>query len=344
MKGFGSDNHASVHPKIFEGLIQANVEHAPSYGTDDKTVAVEKKFSDLFQTQTKTFFVFNGTAANVLALMSFCDSFNSVLVSDCSHLENDECAAPEIMGRVKLKVLPSTDGKLKIETLKAALIRRGDQHYSQIKGVSLTQPTEVGTCYTVEEIKEIASWAHQNNLYVHIDGARLANAIYRLGVSYYEMLTATGVDVVSFGGTKNGFMFGEAVVVLNPFLGQNLKYQRKQLCQLPSKSRFIAAQFEKYLNNNLWKEIAEHSCRMADLLCERLQNHSEIKIHYSCQANSVFASFPNSWIKPLKESKFFYVWDERTRVCRLMMSWDTTISDIEEFCLCINNLKTQGVL
>jgi len=339
MKGFGSDNHAAVHPKIFEGLLEANVEHAPSYGTDEWTLKVEKKFSDLFQTQTNTFFVFNGTAANVLSLMSFCDSFHSVLVSDCSHLENDECAAPEIMGRVKLKTLPSENGKLTLEALKSALIRRGDQHYSQVKGISLTQPTEVGTCYSIEEIKEIAMWAHQNNLYLHIDGARLANAIYRLKTSYYEMLTATGVDVLSFGGTKNGFMFGEAVVVLNPFLGKNLKYQRKQLCQLPSKSRYIAAQFDKYLDQELWRKIAEHSCKMADFLNEKLKRFKEVQIHYPCQANSVFASFPNSWIKSLKDCKFFYVWDEKTRICRLMMSWDINENDIDEFCSCIEKLR-----
>jgi threonine aldolase len=339
MKGFGSDNHASVHPTIFQGLVAANLNHAPSYGTDEWTMAAEKKISNLFQTQTKSFFVFNGTAANVLSLMSFCDSYNSVLVSDCSHLENDECGAPEIIGRVKLKVLPSVDGKLKLETLKAALVRRGDQHYSQIKGISLTQPTEVGTCYTIQEIKEISTWAHQNNLYLHIDGARLANAVIGLQTSYYEMLTATGVDVVSFGGTKNGFMFGEAVVILNPFLGQNLKYQRKQLCQLPSKSRYIAAQFNMYLDQNLWEVIARQSCKMANLLNKRLQSYNEVKIHYPCEANSVFASFPNSWIKSLKESKFFYVWDEHTKVCRLMMSWDISENDINEFCSCIESLR-----
>ncbi|MEQ1666598.1 MAG: beta-eliminating lyase-related protein, partial [Bdellovibrionales bacterium] len=213
----------------------------------------------------QVFFVFNGTAANVLALRFLAERHQSVLCSDISHLNIDECGAPEFFVG-KLIPIKHSQGKISLSQLKEALIRRGDQHYSQIKVISLTQPTELGTCYSLNELKEITDWAHQNQLYVHLDGARLSNALIELKCTFKEMTTDLNIDIVSFGGTKNGLMMGEAILVLNPELSQSskqkLKYLRKQSAQLPSKTRFIAAQFSKYLENNLYHEIAGHSCAM----------------------------------------------------------------------------------
>lgn len=334
MKGFGSDNHSGVHPELLKSIIECNVEHAPSYGTDGDSYAAIKSFKKLFGSQTEVFFVFNGTAANTLALRFLCDRHESILCSEVSHLNVDECGAPEFFAG-KLIPLPHTNGKISLETLEKSLIRKGDQHYSQARVVSLTQPTELGTCYSLEEIKAIADWAHRNQLYLHIDGARLTNALIQLQCSFQEMTTDLGVDIVSFGGTKNGLMMGEAILVLNTELAksskQKLKYIRKQAAQLPSKTRFIASQFHRYLQNNLYLEIAGHSCSMAQKLHEALKNIPELKITCPRQSNAVFVVIPKEWIKALKDKYFFYVWDEKTFECRIMTSWDTQAEEVEGF-------------
>lgn len=330
MKGFGSDNHSGVHPELMNAIQRANVEHAPSYGTDDHSEAAMQSFKKLFGQQTKTYFVFNGTACNVLALKSVMKSHEAVLCSTVSHLNMDECGAPEFFAG-KLITLPHTNGKLGLDTLKAALIRKGDQHYSQPRVVSLTQPTELGTCYSLEEIKSICDWAHTEGLFVHIDGARIANAIHFLNCTFKQMTTDLGVDIVSFGGTKNGLMMGEAILVLNPNLATDLKYIRKQAAQLPSKTRFIAAQFQTYLETELYKKISTHACAMAERLYQGLQNISHIEITNPRQSNGVFVKIPQPWVKVLREKFFFYVWDETTFECRLMTTWDTTEPQIDEF-------------
>lgn len=224
---------------------------------------------------------------------------------------------------------------MSLSSLQNELIRKGDQHFSQVRVVSLTQPTELGTCYSLQEIKAIVDWAHSQNLYVHIDGARLTNALLELNCTYKQMTTDLGIDVVSFGGTKNGLMMGEAIVVLNPTLAQkakhDLKYIRKQAAQLPSKTRFIAAQFARYFENDLHLNIARHSCAMAEKLYQDLKSLQKVQITLPRQSNAVFAVFPKSWVKPLREHFFFYVWDEKTFECRLMTSWDTQESDIDSF-------------
>lgn len=334
MKGFGSDNHSGVHPELLKALLTANSEHAPSYGTDTFSEAAIRKFKSHFGDQTEVFFVFNGTAANVLALRFLCERHESILCSDGSHLHVDECGAPEFFAG-KLLPLPHRHGKISLADLQAALIRKGDQHYSQIRVVSLTQPTEMGTCYSLAELKEITDWAHQNQLHVHLDGARLTNALIELNCSFREMTTDLGIDVVSFGGTKNGLMMGEAILVLNPELArksrQQLKYIRKQSAQLPSKTRFIAAQFDRYLQDELYLEIARHSCKMADRLSEKLKAVTGIEITAPCQSNAVFAVIPRATVKQLREKYFFYVWDEKTFECRLMTSWDTTEKEVDDF-------------
>ncbi|MBC7740603.1 MAG: threonine aldolase [Bdellovibrionaceae bacterium] len=334
MKGFGSDNHSGVHPELLRALINCNAEHAPSYGTDLYSEKAIQHFKKEFGVATEVYFVFNGTAANVLALRFLMKRHESVLCSTISHLNVDECGAPEFFAG-KLQALPHTFGKLTLATLQAAVIRQGDQHYSQARVVSLTQPTEMGTCYTIGEIKEITQWAHSQNLYVHLDGSRLANALEFLDCSFKEMTSDLGVDVVSLGGTKNGLMMGEAIVVLNSELAkgahQQLKYIRKQSAQLPSKTRFIAAQFEAYFQNKLYLQIAHHVCRMANDLYEKLASIPGVEITGPRESNAVFAKIPQAWIKPLREKYFFYVWDEKTFECRFMTSWDTTAADIDGF-------------
>lgn len=330
-KGFGSDNHASVHPAIFSALISANVNHAHSYGMDALTEQVEATVKKMFHPQAKMFFVFNGTAANILALKSCTKSYQSVLCSDVAHIHVDECAGPEIHGGYKLVTIPSIDGKISLESLKSHVIRRGDQHFSQVKTISITQPTELGTCYSVEELKAICDWAKKENLFVHIDGSRFSNACLFLQKTFSQMTTDIGIDVISFGGTKNGLMGAEMVIFLNPELAGDFKYLRKQLGQLPSKSRYLAAQFQGYFKDDLWRSIAESSMNSALNFASQLTKKTRLKPEYPVQSNAVFVKLPREWIKELKKERFFYVWDETTFVCRIMFSWDTAVDEIDSF-------------
>ncbi|MFP5519494.1 MAG: threonine aldolase family protein [Bdellovibrionia bacterium] len=332
MRGFGSDNHASVHPQILRALQECDGGHQPSYGTDPITQAAEKLFKELFASQNLTaHFVFNGTGANVIALRALAKPWQAVFCSDVAHIQVDECGAPESLGGFKLQVVPSTDGKLTVAALEKAYIRRGDQHYSQAVALSITQPTELGTTYTLSELKTLCDWAHKHKLKIHIDGARIANAVASQNSSFREMFTENKVDIISFGGTKNGLMMGEAVLCLNPVLSEDLKFIRKQTAQLPSKSRYIASQFKAYLSDNLWQDIAKHSLLMAQSLFEQIQTIPQVKIPFATTSNAVFASIPKTWVKPLREVGFFYVWDEQETLCRWMTSWDTQPEDIQRF-------------
>lgn len=330
-RGFGSDNHSGVHPEIFRALVSANELHAPSYGTDEVSHRCLQIFKNLFGKQAEVYFVFNGTAANVLSLRAMVSSYHSVLVAEGSHLNVDECGAPEFFTGAKLIPLKTQHGKISIEEIEKSLIRGGDQHFSQVKAISLTQPTEYGTVYSLEELNSITAFAKSKNLYVHMDGARFCNAAFHLNLNFKQLTTDVGVDILSFGGTKNGFLFGEAIVILNPGLAENFKYLRKQGAQLPSKTRFIAAQFECYLQNDLWQSIAKHECEMAELLFQQLQSVPHIEVTHARQSNAVFVKIPKNWVKLLKKHTFFYVWDEKTFECRLMTSWDTEEKDIYEF-------------
>ncbi len=334
MKGFGSDNHSGVHPALLRALIDCNTEHEPSYGTDSYSEKAIALFKKEFGPQTEVYFIFNGTAANVLALRFLMKRHEAVLCSDMSHLNVDECGAPEFFAG-KIIPLPQEQGKISLDTLKESLIRQGDQHFSQARVISLTQPTEYGTCYSIAELKAITDWAHSHQLYVHMDGSRISNALQFLDCSFKQMTTDIGIDVVSFGGTKNGLIMGEAILVLNTELAksakQQLKYIRKQSAQLPSKTRFIAAQFEAYLQNKLFLQISHQACEMADLLFQGLQVFPEIKMTTKRESNAVFAIIPQLWVKPLREKYFFYVWNEKTFECRFMTSWDTTAADVEGF-------------
>lgn len=343
-RGFGSDNHAGVHPQILQAIAQANIEHAPAYGTDDWTESAISAFRQHFGVEAQVFFVFNGTAANVTALRALTRPYQSVFCSDVAHIQVDECGAPEQMAGCKLIAIPSCNGKISVAELEKMFVRRGDQHFSQAQVLSLTQPTELGTTYSLTELQNLITWAKSKKLYVHIDGSRLANAAIHLNKSFKEFTTDLGVDVISFGGTKNGLLMGEAVVFLNKTLAQDFKYIRKQSCQLPSKSRFIACQFSAYFSNNLWREIAGNSLQRAQELYTAVCDIPSVQIREQPQSNAVFATIPAAWVKVLREKYFFYVWDEKTFECRWMTSWDTTSEDVQGFAQALKMLAHTSAL
>lgn len=334
-KGFGSDNHAPAHPEILKSLLEINQGHAHSYGFDAWTESADALFKKHFGAEAKTYFVFNGTGANVLALRALMKSYQACLCSELSHLNLDECAAPEFHAG-KLIACATENGKVTLEGLQRLSLRKGDQHFAQVAVLSLTQPTEVGTVYSLKELKELIGWAKAQGLYVHIDGARLSNAAYYLDLDFKAFTTDLGVDVVSFGGTKNGFVFGEALVFLNKSLTRDFTFLRKQSLQLPSKTRYLSAQFVAYLEADLWKRIARHSHEMALLLYEKTRNINGVEVTQTIQSNAVFAKIPQAWVKRLRKEYFFYVWDEKTFECRWMCSWDTQPEEIEAFA---ENLK-----
>jgi threonine aldolase len=337
-RGFASDNNAGVHPDILKAISDANKGHAIAYGDDPITEQARQKFKELFGPQASVYFVFLGTAANVLSLKALTDSFHAIICADTAHINTDECSAPEKFTGCKLITIPSPNGKITVEAVQKHLHGFDFEHHAQPKVISITQATELGTVYTTEEIKALADLAHQHDMYLHVDGARIANAAVSLGISFKEMITDTGVDVLSFGGTKNGLMFGEAIVFLKEGLEQNFKYYRKQAMQLASKMRFVSAQFLAYLDNEIWKHNATHANRMAQLLYKELSGNKEIEITQKVQANGVFAIIPKSIIPELKKEFFFYEWDESRSEVRWMTSWDTQEGDIKSFVTLIRKL------
>lgn len=328
-RGFGSDNHATVHPRILAALHEANSGHVASYGGDPWSEKAIPLFRAHFGPQTEVYFVFNGTAANMLALRALTRPGQAVLCSDVAHIHVDEAGGPEFFIQGKILPLASEHGKITMEALEASWVRRGDLHFAQSRVLSLTQPTELGTVYSRDELRERIQWAKAKKLFVHIDGARLAVAVRSLGCTFRELTTDLGVDIVSFGGTKNGLLGGEAVLILNPALKDHFAVLRKQAGQLPSKSRYVAAQFKAYLENNVWAEIADASIARARKLAEGLQGRVEIT--HPVESNAVFAILPRELYKKLRESYFFYVWNETTWECRLMASWDNTDEDVDDF-------------
>lgn len=323
---FGSDNHAGVHPALLESFRE-DFPFAPSYEMDDESNQLKKYLKETWGCQ-ESFLVFNGTAANVLSLGCALKSFESALCSDVSHLYVDECGAPEKIVGCKLIAVPHQNGKISVNTLTPHLIRKGDQHFSQARMVSITQPTELGTVYTLDEIKELKNFCSHHNLYLHIDGARLANAAHHLNCEFRDILELC--DIASVGGTKNGLLFGELVVINNNALLHQGKFLRKQYLQLPSKTRFLARQFLLYLQKKLWKEIAAHQHNLATYLSKQLHSLG-IKINYPVQSNAVFCCLQPKAIKSLRQKYFFYVWNEHTNECRLMTSFATTQEHVDSF-------------
>lgn len=331
LKSFASDNASGAHPKIIEAMIAANVGHATAYGYDEYTKRADKKFKEHFGDDAEAYFLFNGTAANVVGLAGVTSSYSSVICSEVAHINTDECAAPQKFIGCRLLTVPTEDGKITIDGIKKHVIRIGDHHYAQPRVISLTQSTEYGTVYTPSEIKKIADYAHEQGMYLHIDGARLANAAVSLGLSLREISTDVGVDVLSFGGTKNGLMFGDAVVFFKSHYFKDFKYIRKQAMQLASKMRFISCQFEALLTDNLWLQNAKHANDMAKLLAKELEKIPELKITQKVEANAVFVLMPLNLIPLLQEKYYFYIWDEAKSEVRLMTAFDTTEEDIKGF-------------
>lgn len=330
-RGFASDNYSGIHPVILKAISDANSEHATSYGDDDITKQAVQKIKEVFGESAESFFVFNGTAANVLSLKALTQPHNAVICVDTAHINVDECGAPERFTGCKLLTVPSLDGKLHVEDIKMFLHAFGFQHHSQPRVISISQATEMGTVYTPDEIRTIADFAHQNNMLLHIDGARLANAAAALNTSLRAITVDAGADVLSFGGTKNGLMLGEAIVFFRPELARDFMYIRKQGMQLASKMRFISAQFLAYLNDEQWRKTASHANAMAKLLAEGIATIPQIKITQKVDANGVFAIVPKEIIPDLQTEYFFYMWDEEKSEVRWMASWDTTKEDIENF-------------
>jgi threonine aldolase len=344
MISLGSDNHSGVHPEILASLTATNQKHAPSYGTDDVTQETLQLFKKVFGPECEAYFVFNGTAANVVALSALVKSYQSVICAETSHLQQDECGAPEKHLGCKLITLPTTDGKITPEQIQAKLVRLGDQHHSQPKAVSITQPTEYGTCYSLEELKKIREFTKAHNLYLHIDGARLVQAGQYLNCELSDLTGQLGADAVSFGGTKNGLLFGEVVLVFNKKLAQDLKFIRKQFMQLPSKHRFVAAQFKTLLSgaDPLWRRITRHCHKMALELEAGLKNIPQVIVTQKVQANSVFVKFPKEWTSPIRDKYFFYIWDEKTWEARLMVSYDVESHHIQDFIALARKLSQNG--
>ncbi len=335
-RGFASDNNAGVHPRIMQALSHANNGHCIAYGDDPYTGVAKEQFRKLFG-ECEVFFVFNGTGTNVLSLQALTQPFHAVICADTAHIHVDECGAPERFTGCKLLFNPTSDGKLRISDITRHLHGIGFEHHAQPRVVSITQATEMGTVYSIDELREISDFTHANGLMLHVDGTRVANASVHLGVSVKEMITDKGVDILSFGGTKNGLMYGEAVVILNPELAANFKYIRKQGMQLASKMRYISVQFEEYLKDGLWLENARQSNMMAQLLCREVQALG-ITITQKVEANEVFAILPAQAIEELQREFFFYVWDESRNEVRWVCSWDTTENDIMRFAATLKKL------
>lgn len=336
-KTFASDNYAGVHPEIMDALVAANVGHAGSYGADPFTLKAVAKFREHFGEFIEVFFAYNGTGANVLGLSTLTKSFHSIICAESAHINVDESTAPEKFLGCKLLTIPSRNGKIRAEEIEEKINRVGDQHHPQVKVISISQSTEYATVYSVEELKSISAVAKKHNLYFHMDGSRISNAAVSLGKSFREFTLDVGVDVLSFGGTKNGMMFGEAVLFLNPSLASDFLFLRKQGMQLHSKMRFISAQFGALLTNDLWKRNALHANQMAKRLEFGLRKFNQIEITQPVDANGIFGIMPASIIPTLQQSGFFYVWNERTSEVRLMCSWDTTESDVDGFILAMSN-------
>ena len=337
-KGFASDNNSGVHPEIFKAMEAANFGHVTGYGDDSYTLDAIEIFKKEFSEDTEVFFVFNGTGANVTGLSSATHSFNSIICAETAHIQVDECGAPEKFTGCKLLPVASVNGKLTPQAIQRHLYGFDFEHHSQPRIISISQTTELGTVYRPVEIRTLADLAHKNNMLLHMDGARIANAAVALNMDFREFTRDCGVDILSFGGTKNGMMMGEAVLIFNPELAVNTKYIRKQSMQLFSKMRFVGAQFIAYFKDDLWQKTATHANKMAKLLEGEILKIPQIKITRPVEANGVFAEIPQEIIEPLQQRFFFYIWDETKSEVRWMTSFDTEEKEIFEFTKLINRL------
>ena len=330
-RSFASDNNAGVHPDILKAISAANQGHVVGYGDDAYTHSAQALFKEQLGEDIEVFFVFNGTAANCLSLKALTNSYHAVICAEGAHIYVDECGAPEKFTGCKLVPVPAKNGKLTVEAVQSAYHGVGDEHHVQPKVISITQATEVGTVYRPNEIRALAEFAHDHGMFLHVDGARIANAVAAQGLTLKQATRDLGIDVLSFGATKNGALGAEAVVFFNPELAASFKFYRKQGMQLASKMRFISAQFEALFASDLWLQNARHANRMAQLLKREISKIPQVKIIYNVEANGVFAQVPRKAIAKLQKRYFFYVWNESQSVVRWMCSWDTTADDVKQF-------------
>ena len=332
-RGFASDNHSGAHPEVLEAIAAANDGHAGAYGADQWTARAAERFREHFGADAEPFLCFNGTGANVLAMRALCRPGDAAICPETAHLNVDECGAPERIAGVKLLPVETPTGKLNPELVASRLTGLGDEHAAQPRVISISQASELGTVYTPEETRALADRAHERGLYLHIDGARLANAAVALDVPLRELTTDVDVDVLSFGGTKNGLVLGDAVVFLRPDLGERFLFIRKQSMQLASKMRFLGAQFEALLGGDLWLRNARRANAMAQRLAGALERIGNVGIAYPVEANAVFATLPRAAIDKLRAElpgePPFHVWNEQLDLIRLMCSWDTTEEDVD---------------
>jgi len=338
---FASDNYAGVHPAVLAAIAAANGGFAPAYGDDDWTLALQARMREVFG-DVEAFPVFNGTGGNVTALAAVMQPFEAVICADTAHINVDECGALERFAGCKLVDLPTADGKLTPELVHGALVGVGDQHHVQPRVVSITQATELGTVYTPAETVALAEVAHAAGLLLHVDGARLVNAAVGLGTGLRQITTDCGVDALTFGGTKNGLLGGEAVVFFRRDLAARYLFVRKQGMQLASKMRFVSAQLLRLLEGELWRETAGHANAMAQRLAAAAAGAPGVRVAYPVQANAVFVALPAAVTERLREAYRFYTWDEQAGVVRWMCSWQTTLEDVDRLAAALRQAAAAG--
>jgi threonine aldolase len=345
LRSFASDNYAGVHPEVLAAIADANGGHQISYGEDAYTEHLQDVLAAHFGDGVTTWPVFNGTAANVLSLQAILPRWGAVVCAETAHINTDENAAPERVGGLKLLTVPSPDGKLTPELIDRQAWGFGFEHRAQPLAVSITQTTELGTCYTVEEITAICAHAHSLGLKVHLDGSRLAHAAATLGVPLRAFTTDAGVDLISLGGTKNGALGAEAVVVLDPALGEDalgLKYLRKMNMQLASKMRFVSAQLIALFEGDLWLRSATHANAMASRLAAAVGDIDGVRITQAVQANGVFAVLDPAAADRVRQQFRFYDWDQAAGEVRWMCAWDTTEADVDAFAAALTSALATG--
>jgi threonine aldolase len=340
---FASDNYAGICPEAWEAMAEANQGHARSYGDDRWTDQASDLLREVFQCPCEVFFVFNGTAANSLALSSLCQSYHSLLSHETAHVETDECGAPEFFSNgTKVLLLGGPNGKIDPAGIEPMVQRRTDIHYPKPRVLSVTQATELGTVYTSAELGELGRIAHRLGLKMHMDGARFANAVVSLGAAPKEITWQAGLDVLCLGGTKNGMAVGEAVVFFNLDLAFEFDYRCKQAGQLASKMRFLAAPWVGLLRNGAWLRHAQHANAMAERLEQSLRAIQEVHIMFPRQANSVFVQMPAALAEALRQRGWWFYTFIGQGGCRLMCSWDTQESDVDDFVADLKTCLTTG--
>ncbi|EMF02222.1 aromatic amino acid beta-eliminating lyase/threonine aldolase [Streptomyces mobaraensis NBRC 13819 = DSM 40847] len=342
VRGFASDNYAGAHPEVLAALALANGGHQIAYGEDQYTEHLQEVFRSHFGPTAEAFPVFNGTGANVVALQAVTERWGAVICAASAHINVDECGAPERVGGLKLLTVPTPHGKLTPELIDREAWGWDDEHRAQPQVVSIAQTTELGTCYTPEEIREICDHAHERGMKVHLDGSRAANAAATLGVPLRAFTTDAGVDLLSFGGTKNGLLFGECVVVLNPGAVKAMKHLRKLSMQLASKMRFVSVQFEALLAGDLWLRSASHANAMAARLAEGVRAVDGVEVLHPVESNAVFARLPREVSERLQKRYRFYFWDEAAGDVRWMCSFDTTEDDVDAFTALVKEEMARG--